>query len=639
MGKIKKLLVDGSSQRGPIKYIVDFSIVVLSYWLSYLLRFEGSIPPQETYVILHTYPLFIGSFIFCNFFFKLTRSVWRYVSIRDLERIVVFAVLFNSLGLLLSFIFFRDIAVRMPRSIFVLNVIFVFLGLSGVRVLYRISVEKFGGFDSENSSVSKHNKHSVKKKNVLIIGDEDTAFSLQADIIKSYNAMLKIVGFITQNRERVGNRINAIPVIGTIADIEDIVRKEKVEYVFIAVDHADNRQMKEIIRKIQNLGVETRIVPTVIDWISKGVSLRELRELSFDDYLRRNPVRFDLGELRDFFSNTTIFVSGGAGSIGAEICRKLVRLNPRKVIIFDRSENNVFYLHRELMDFISERLKGNIEVVPLIGDIRDRLILEKVFAKHNIDYVIHTAALKHVPLSETNIWEAISINVCGTLNMMEVSIKYNVKKFMYISTDKAVEPISVMGATKRVGELLVKYFSQRSGVNTKFMVTRFGNVIGSSGNVIEVFTRQLGEGEKLTITHPAMERFFMSLEEASSLILKAISVGEGGEIFVLDMGEPVKIKDLAYEIALFYGKRLEEKDFVYIGPRRGEKLKEKLFFDYERKILTPHKKIIVAQDGKYDFYKFIDEIRDLCCNILDDISSKDKIFALVRKYQTGFREK
>jgi len=466
--------------------------------------------------------------------------------------------------------------------------------------------------------------------NILIVGDQNIGASLQSSILKDSSHRFKVSGFITLEEKRIGSTINATPIIGTPKDIPAIVKDKDIEYIFIALDSASNAQMKKVIKISQNTGVLTRITPGVVDLVNGKFSLNDLREIKFEDYLDRKPVKFDLSILRGEFYQKSILVTGAGGSIGSSLCEELLSFSPSKLIALDLSENNLFNVSRRLRETSSKSGTNQTEMIYKIVDIKDKVLLDRLLEINPVDYIIHAAALKHVPFSEENALMAVETNVCGTLNLLLCTNKFKIKKFIYISTDKAVEPISIMGATKRIGELLIKSFSIGEHTNTKFMAVRFGNVIGSSGNVVEIITEQLQKRSNITITDPKMERYFMSLEEAAKLIMEAIAIGENGEIFVLDMGKPVKIVDLARDIALFYGRQLGNEDIIYIGKRKAEKLNEKLFGRTEVKVETSLNKIFKVEE-KVNIKGLLEKITKLCENIgsYDDTQIREVIFSII----------
>lgn len=581
-----------------LKYLADFLLIMASYWAAYFIRFEGSIPVAQLATLTKSLPVFTVGFIVCDIYFGLAKGMWRYVSIRDLERIAGFVLAGNGLSIISGLAILPEVVTRIPRSIYIINSFLLFLGISGARVVYRVFFE-----------AAKRLKG--RKENILIIGDQDIAASLQSSILKDQYYQFKMVGFITFDRNRLGSTINAIPVIGLLEEVPNLVKQHNIKYIFIAIDSASNTEMKKIIRVAQQSGATVRIVPTILDVVNGRFSLRDLREVRFEDYLDRKPVEFDMERIKEEFYKKTILVTGGGGSVGSSICKEVVKLKPDRLIVLDIAEHNLFCTSSLLEDICKNENLFSTERVYKIIDINDKTALNNLFKTYqSIDYVIHAAAHKHVPLSEVNPLPTIMVNVYGTFNLITTASQFEVKKFVYISTDKAVEPISVMGATKRLGELLIKSVSEDHSIQTKFMAVRFGNVIGSSGNVVEIFTRQLQRGEPLTITDPGMERYFMSLDEATKLILQAISMGEGGEIFVLDMGKPLKIKELAYDIALFYGRHLKGKDIIYVGKRKGERLTEKLFSEEEKKVPTSSAKIFKAEQD-LDTEGLVEKIEEL----------------------------
>jgi len=599
------------------KYVVDIAVIVSSYWLSYFVRFEGSIPLSEYEVFCWTLPVFIAGFLVCNLLFGLTKSVWRYASLRDIEKVGSFVIAGTGLSVILGIILTRELIALIPRSIYIINSLFVFLGISGVRLLYRI------GFD-------RMKRFRKKREKVLIIGDRDIAASLQYSILKDHGHQFSIVGFISFDKKRLGTTINTIPVIGILQDVPRLVAAHNITYIFIAVDSATNQEMKHIIKTAQQTEALVRIVPSMVDVVAGNFSLKDMREIRFEDYLERNPVEFDLEAIKREFFQKKILVTGGGGSVGSAICKELAQMNVAQLVIVDISEDNLFRASNLLAKITADSQSMQDKIVYKLMDIRDVPSLERVFQSNKFDYIIHAAARKHVPLSEDNPHEVVSTNIVGTLGLMRLAQKHRVDKFVYISTDKAVEPVSIMGATKRVGELLVTAMNRQADGETKFMAVRFGNVVGSSGNVIEVFTEQLLKGEAITITDEHMERYFMSLNEAIRLILQSICMGKGGEIFVLDMGRPVKIKDLAYDIALFYGKNLKDGDIRYVGRRKGEKLTEKLTSNSETKIPTNFAKIFKVEGKVHtpDIIKRIEQLNIELSNCSEKIL-RDTLFSLI----------
>ncbi|MDD5070949.1 MAG: SDR family NAD(P)-dependent oxidoreductase [Candidatus Omnitrophica bacterium] len=601
-----------------IKYLIDVFLTVICLWLAYYIRFEGIVPSGQILLFQRTMFIFVPGFLISHYLFGLTKGIWRYISIKDVQKIVLSILTGNGVSMLLGFLILHTTMINIPRSVYIINGFLLFFSITGVRVLYRIIYDKFG-------------RPRRKNENVLIVGDKDIAVSLLYSVRQDFNHSFNVVGFISQQAERIGSTINAIPILGLVSHIQRLVNEKNVKYIFIAIGQASNDEMKKIIKISQKTNAQVRIVPTMLDVVDGKFSLRDLREIRFEDYLDRSPVEFNLQQAWQKFNCKTVLITGGGGSIGSSICREIVKLRPAKLIVFDVSEDNLFKISQQLKDPRRKDKMDDVECLYKLGDIREEKAVERIFEDHKIDYVIHSAARKHVPLSEINIIEAISTNVFGTLNMAKISAKYAVKKFIYISTDKAVEPTSVMGATKRVGEFIIRCLGDNKEISTKYIGVRFGNVIGSSGNVVETFSYQLQRGTAVTITDPDMQRYFMSLGEATKLILQAASLDDNSGLFVLDMGQPVKIKDLAYDMALFYGRHLKEEDIVYIGKRAGEKMTEKLWGTRETEIKLPFTKIFKVEENCLfsDVLEKVEGLRKLLSEY-DENRAKDALFSIVK---------
>ncbi|MBP7087699.1 MAG: polysaccharide biosynthesis protein [Candidatus Omnitrophica bacterium] len=600
-----------------VKYFIDLVLIITSYWLSYLVRFEGIVPVEEVLIFKESLLTFVLGFLICDLLFGLTRSIWRYTSLQDIENIGFFVLSGSGLSVLIGLIFFPKEIANVPRSIYIINFFFLFFGISGTRLSYRILFDQW-------------RKIKKGKENVLIVGDQNIGVSLQQSILQDRTHQFNIVGFITLVKSRIGNTVNATPIIGLPEDIPSIAKNEDIKCIFIALDSASNEEMKKVIKISQNTGVLTRISPSIVDLINSKFSLNDLREVKFEDYLDRQPVKFDLDKLKGEFFGKNILVTGAGGSIGASLCEELLVFEPARLIAIDLSENNLFGVSQRLTEIKKKMPANSTEIIYKILDIKDQVLLGKFLEANSVDYLIHTAALKHVPFCEENPQMAIQTNLYGTLNLLLLADRVKIKKFIYISTDKAVNPISIMGVTKRIGELLVKDFSHNKSSQTKFMAVRFGNVIGSSGNVVEIFTHQLQKGLPLTITDSRMERYFMSLEEATKLIMEAIVIGGEGETFVLDMGRAVKIRDLADDIALFYGRQIKEKDIIYIGKRKAEKITEDLFGLNEEKMPTSLGRIFEVRE-KVPTEGLIDKVKKLCqdLNQLNEREIREELFAII----------
>lgn len=602
------------------KYIADIAIIFTCYLASYLIRFEGEIPARIQYVMFSAMPVFLFGFLLCDYILGLTRGIWRYISIKDMQKIAVLIFSGNGVAMVTGTIFANEVLAAVPRSIYVINSLLLFFSIGGSRFLYRMVFEWM-------------RRAAKKTENVLIIGSGDMAATMLRLLSVERTRKFNVAGFITADIDMVGKTIDSVPILGTAEKLPDIVKRYDVKYIFMAASAEDDRNLKDTLKAAYGTNATVRIVPSVRELVGKKFALNDLKDIKYEDYLERSVVEFDTAALREDLCGKSIMVTGGGGSIGLSICKELLRYGPARIIVLDISENNLFRASYDIKEACDKLGIKETEIVCRIADVRDMSILKEVFGRYPVDYVIHAAALKHVPLAESNVTEAVTTNVGGAVNLMDCAQAYNVLKFVYISTDKAVEPVSVMGMTKRVGEILVKSRSSDPSVRTRYIAVRFGNVIGSCGNVIEIFTHQLKEGRKITITDPHMERYFMCLDEATKLILEAIRIGRGGDILVLDMGSPVKIKDLAYGMALFYGRHLTDDDIVYTGGREGEKTSEKLFSRTELPAPTSFTKIFKAREDT-DAAGIDGDARRLCdtAGRREEDKTKDMLRSIIEKY-------
>ncbi|MCD6109069.1 MAG: polysaccharide biosynthesis protein, partial [Thermoplasmata archaeon] len=463
-----------------------------------------------------------------------------------------------------------------PRSVILISLALSIVFLGGIRGLFRIFSEKKKGFmlDSRNNN----------KKNLLIIGAGDAGITILKEINRHRELNYRIIGFLDDDMAKIGMYIHNVKVLGEISKLPRITDKYKIDEIIIAIPSAKPSLIKKVVDLTKGK-VKLKILPGLYELINGKVSISRVRPLKLEDFLGREPVKINLEEVKGFIKEKKVLITGAAGSIGSELSRQIDGLNPEKLILLDIKESELYMLYHEL--------KGKREII--LGDIRDKEKMEEIFKKYKPDIVFHSAAYKHVPLMEDFPEEAVKTNVFGTLNLVEISDRFGVESFVFISTDKAVNPTSIMGLTKRIGEIIVQEFSKRS--KTKFIIVRFGNVLGSNGSVIPLFKKQIEMGGPVTVTHPDMERYFMTIPEAVQLILQASSMGKGGEIFILDMGKPVKILDIAKSLIKIYGYE-PDKDIkiVFTGIRPGEKLKEELWDDKENVKKSKHPKIFLVKE-------------------------------------------
>lgn len=429
--------------------------------------------------------------------------------------------------------------------------------------------------------------HSPKPSRTLVVGAGDAGEIMVTEMLRSRHGSHQPIGFVDDSPLKRGMRIHGVPVLGTTEQLPDICKRQDVDEILLAIPSASGDQIRRITELCAQTGLRVRTLPAVGEVLNKLHQLpTTVREVEIEDLLRRKVTETDLAQIGSYISGETVLVTGGGGSIGSELARQIAKLNPARLLLMGKGENSIFEIEQELVS-------TGFQPRCIIGDVRDRAALEQVFQDHKPTVVFHAAAHKHVPLMEANVLEAIKNNVLGTLNMAEISAKYGVRKFVNISTDKAVNPGNVMGATKRVSELIVRAVALKS--ETEFAVVRFGNVLGSRGSLVPMLKKMIRNGGPVRLTHPEMTRYFMTIPEASALVLQAGAMGKRGELFILDMGEPIKIVDLAFDLIRLHGLEPNVDIAVqFMGPRPGEKLHEELVYDREQLLPTTHPKIRMA---------------------------------------------
>lgn len=558
----------------------DFLLVAAAYLLSHALRFEGNPPPQEWDNIRRTLPFVIPLKLAWFHVFGLYRGMWRYTSLLDLAK-VLRAVAASSISIVLVILFLWHFH-GFSRSVPVIDLVLTFLFIGGVRVSSRLI---FAGNLSTFWNWGGTRGRPVK--NLLLIGAGAAGEKVLRELLENRDLLLHPVGFLDDDPEKKGRSIHGVPVLGAVDDIAAI----PVEYdeILIAVPSARGEEMRRIVSACEGTGRRYRTMPGLGELIDGRVSVRAVRDVTLADLLGREEVHLDRETIEKCLKGKRILVTGAGGSIGSELVRQIWRFEPECLSMVEFSEYHLFRIETEL-----RQKNGAIPLRSDLVDIRNRPALERVFRDFRPQVVFHAAAYKHVPLQELQPWEAVCNNVLGSRNVMEISLAENVERFVLVSTDKAVRPMSVMGATKRVAELLVESLNGLGA--TRFMAVRFGNVLGSSGSVVPLFQSQIEQRLPVTVTHPEMTRFFMTIPEAAQLILQAGAMGEGGEIFILDMGRPVRIVDMAKDLIRLSGLEPERDIPIRIvGLRPGEKIHEELITDGEGIVPTAHKKILVLR--------------------------------------------
>jgi FlaA1/EpsC-like NDP-sugar epimerase len=572
--------------------ILDCVIVVGSYLLSYIIRFY---PDLETYLYLLDPKYFyyiLPSFILSFYFFQIYRIMWAYSNINDVYRLM----LGNISGLLLfifSIFFFQ---MQYSRLLIILS----FLIISTSTIFYRILIRDY--FSRKTSNINGNKERNNKpdgfavKKRVLIIGAGEAGRNILSEYTKK-GLGRTIVGFIDDDKYKTGKMFNGKMIFGTSNQVEEIIIKKELNEVIIAMPSEGAGTINRIVTLIKsaNQTIPIKIVPSMMELFKDQPLLASLREVSIIDLIGREEFKIDGKTIRDRFEEKTILVTGAGGSIGSEICKQILKFDIKRLIAIGRGENSIYNLIKSLNEYV-DFIGKKPEIIYKIIDVKDYPLLEMVFNEYRPDIVFHAAAHKHVPLMEFNEIEALQNNVGGTLNVLEVSAKNNVKDFVLISTDKAVRPVNIMGASKRIAEIITDYYYKEKGLKTS--IVRFGNVIGSRGSVIPLFREQIEKGGPITVTHPEITRFFMSIPEASLLVINAVAYSNGGECFVLDMGKQYKILDIANNLIKLCGYE-PEKDIkiVFTGLRPGEKLYEELSYDCEHINNTKNEKIFVIDNN------------------------------------------
>ena len=606
-----------------LAHIVAFAAsLMLSFLLVKNMQFRPANNPDW---LVQQYPLLLLCFIVIKLavfgLFKQYRGWWRYVGISDLTGIIGASVLSTLIIVVLWFaIVLRVGPVRrllqnideIEQSVFMLDMAGTFLLLAGLRMVTRLYYEEFRTVEAG------------RLKRFLIVGAGNTGEALLREIHRMPVAQYEVIGFIDDDPVKRGINIHGIAVLGTVEQLPKICRDRNIEEIAIAMPSASHHELRHVIQVCAGAKIRFRTVPSITD-------ISQIRDVDIDDLLGREAVQLDLDSIEVFAKDKTILVTGSGGSIGSEMCRQLCNFNPKLLLLIEQAENPLFYVERELC-----KQFPHVPMKAVICNITDKMRVEEIFEKYKPQVVIHAAAHKHVPLMELNPGEAIKNNVVGTQIVADAADNYGTTNFVMISTDKAVNPTSLMGSSKRIAEMYIQDLSWTS--KTHFVTVRFGNVLGSDGSVVPIFKKQIAEGGPVTITHPKMKRYFMTIPEASQLVLQAATMGKGGEIFVLDMGEPVKIVDLARELITLSGLRPgEDIEMVFTGTRPGEKLFEELSIKGEDMQPTRHPKIGIWKNIPTDSNKLragIDELVNIA-RTRNHSEITQKIKELVPEYAGG----
>ena len=607
--------------------LFDSSFIIVAYFLAYLLRFEGEIPYGEWMKFKATIPYIVPFKLLIFLAFGLYRGMWRYTSLVDFLNVLK-ATSFSSGIIILSILFIYRFE-GFSRSVFILDWILSFIFIGGIRVAIRFLLsERERGLHFLFHSPFSQRKLTRPKKRLLIIGAGDAGEKMLREIRDNPRLNYDVVGFLDDDQNKKGMRIHGVPVLGPIPKIHKLAYYDEIDEILIAVPSASAKQMRRIIEACEAIGLKSHTTPGIGELIDGKVSFKTIREVSFEDLLGRDPIDLDMKSIGDYLTDKVVLVSGAGGSIGSELCRQITQFQPKNLILFDKTENSLFHIEMEFRQRFPK-----VSIAPILGDVKYESFLNKLFSDYRPEVVFHAAAYKHVPIVELNPWEAIYNNIIGTRNIVEASHRFGTKCFINVSTDKAVRPVSVMGATKRVAEIITSCYTANP---TRFVSVRFGNVIGSEGSVVHLFKKQIERFGPVTVTDPEITRYFMTIPESCKLILQAGALGEGGEIFILDMGTPIKIVDMARDLIRRSGFKPDvDIEIKFIGLRPGEKLHEELITEGEGIVRTPYEKIFVLKGNMCDLNWLNQKIEELVrfANAQDASGIKSKLKEIIPEYQ------
>ncbi len=577
---------------------IDVFFVAFAWYFANLLRFNFDIPLDSMAAITRLVPIILGTKLVIFYLFDLYKGMWRYTSMVDLLNIIKASGI-SSL-LVVTLVAFTHGLAGFARAAFIIDwglTIFLIAGYRlGIRLYFWLGPkDRLSSFRFLTLFKLKKGGRSGAKK-LLILGAGDCGEKIYREIQDNASLRYEVVGFLDDDLTKVGKLLHGVPILGTTSELKSFAQRIGAEETLIAIPSATSVQMRALVARCEESGLPSKTVPGMGELIDGKVSVKAIRDVDYRDLLGREVIRLDEDRIAAYLQKARVLVTGAGGSIGSELCRQICRFNPACLILYDRAESPLYEIDLELRTDYPEA-----KVVPVLGDIRDRSQLSRALSDYQPQVVFHAAAYKHVPMMELQPWKAVKNNILGTRRVMDLSREHGVERFVLVSTDKAVRPVNVMGASKRVAELLVQNQNGCDSARTKFITVRFGNVVGSVGSVVPLFKKQIERGGPVTVTHPDVTRYFMTIPEACQLILQAGAMGEGGEIFILDMGTPVKIVDMARDLIRLSGFEPDgDIKIEYVGLRPGEKLFEELITSGEGIVPTNHEKIMVLRGKTCD---------------------------------------
>ncbi len=598
--------------RRPVQFLADIVILCAAFLIAYLPSFNIQLGEFYFDTAINQLPFVVLVQFSTLFLVGAYSLIWRYVSLEDIKSFLKAALISGAILIVFRFAlgFTNFNHWKVPVSVIIIDTLLAFGGLLGVRVLRRFAYE-FG--EKRNFTGV---KRRIKRKATIFVGAGRIGATAIRDILGRADTEFEVRGFVDDDKYKKGGSVGGVKVLGATDDLARLVEELNIEQVVIAIDQAQGKDIRRVLDICREIPVKARIVPSLHEIVHGRVQVSRIRDVEIEDLLGREPVQLDDKNLHEFLSEKTVMVTGAGGSIGSELVRQIAGFNPKLIVLVERAEFMMFQIERELVgDFPETRF------LPLLADIGDAPRMREIFAEYKPQVIFHAAAHKHVPLMEINPTEAVKNNIFATKLIGELAGEFAVTDFVLISTDKAVNPTSVMGASKRIAEIVLQNLNNKYA--TRFMAVRFGNVLGSAGSVVPIFKEQIRKGAAITVTDREMTRYFMTIPEASQLVLQAGALGKGGEIFILDMGEPVKILDLAEDMIRLSGLQpYEDIDIVFTGIRNGEKLFEELEISGENLLKTEHPKIFIGKIATYSGAEVGNILSDFQSAVADNSEAK-----------------